>query len=94
MKSCLKVVNREKGKRTLAIFFVQNCNLAINLSKKNRKNKQQNGENDVSKTDGAAASNELVAQQDDTKMTGNMNLLKLKKALDEMSKVSFSSTIA
>ena len=36
---------------------------------------------------GSSGSAEIVPVQDAEKMTGNMNLIKLKKALDEMSKV-------
>ena len=52
-------------------------------SKKNKKNKKNGIE------DGATASvggTEMVPAQDSDKMTGNMNLVKLKKALDEMTK--------
>ena len=54
-------------------------------SKKNKKNKK----NGVEETDGAVASvggTEMIPAQDSDKMTGNMNLVKLKKALDEMTK--------
>ena len=54
-------------------------------SKKNKKNKK----NGVEDTDGAVASvggTEMIPAQDSDKMTGNMNLVKLKKALDEMTK--------
>ena len=38
---------------------------------------------------GSSGRAEIVPVQDAEKMTGNMNLIKLKKALDEMSKVHF-----
>ena len=64
--------------------------LGVSFRKKNKKNKKNENENGVEDIDGAAASvggAEMVAAQDSDKMTGNMNLVKLKKALDEMTKV-------
>lgn len=59
-------------------------------SKKNRKNKQQqnNAENDTTACDGAGSSCcEGPGESAVNNLTGNMNLIKLKKALDEMTKV-------
>merc|ERR1712001_345255 len=61
-------------------------------SKKNRKSKKNGVEDVDGAIGGSADSAEMVPVQDAEKMTGNMNLIKLKKALDEMSKDVKDST--
>jgi len=61
-------------------------------SKKNRKSKKNGVEDIDGAVGGSSGSAEIVPVQDAEKMTGNMNLIKLKKALDEMSKDVKDST--
>ena len=93
-------INLRKGKVTFKFCHCRLYKYIHFCSKKNRKNKGQNPvvvqeENGTSTTDGMANSPPSNSgdsgAQDNAgaeKVTGNMNLLKLKKALDEMSKVN------